>query len=215
MEKITILITDDHTLVREAWSTLLNADHRFKVLGLTGTGEEAIELVNQLHPDIVLMDINLPGINGIAATQLIRRNSPATKVLGVSMHTQPSYARKMFQHGASGYVSKDSSSEELCKAIIEVHNNQKYICDAIKDTITNLSLYSNDQQTAFNSVSKRELEIMDLVSQGYSSREIGDRLAISFKTVEAHRYNAMKKLNLKNAAAMVNYCNSNQVTFSN
>ena len=208
-EKITILITDDHTLLREAWSIFLNADPRFKVLGLAGTGEEAIELVNQFHPDIVLMDINLPGINGMAATQLIRRNSPATKILGVSMHTQPSYARKMLRHGASGYISKDSSSEEMCKAIMEVHNNQKYIGEAIINTITNLSINSYDQQTRGNSVSKREIEVMDLVSQGYSSREIGDLLAISIKTVEAHRYKAMKKLNLKNVAAMVNYSNSN------
>src|SRR5438067_1206348 len=120
MEKITILITDDHTLVRETWSFILNTDERFNVIAECGSGEEAVELATKLHPNIVIMDINLPGMNGIEATQLIRKSSPSSRILGVSLHTQPTYARKMIQKGAMGYVTKNSSREEMFKAIIEV-----------------------------------------------------------------------------------------------
>ena len=118
MDKITILIADDHTLVRETWSFILNTDPRFSVIAESGSGEEAVELAKKLRPNIVIMDINLPGINGIEATQQIRRFSPGSRILGVSLHTQPTYARKMMQKGALGYVTKNSSREEMFKAIL-------------------------------------------------------------------------------------------------
>jgi two-component system invasion response regulator UvrY len=118
MEKITILIADDHTLVRETWSFILNSDPRFFVVAECGSGEEAVEMAKNLRPAIVIMDINLPGINGIEATQQIRKFSPGSKILGVSLHTQPTYARKMMQKGAMGYVTKNSSREEMFKAIM-------------------------------------------------------------------------------------------------
>src|SRR5438067_2252311 len=123
-EKISILIADDHTLVRETWSFILNTDPRFTVIAESGSGEEAVELAKNLRPNIVIMDINLPGMNGIEATQLIRKYSPGTKVLGVSLHTQPTYARKMIQKGAMGYVTKNSSREEMFKAITEVQSGK-------------------------------------------------------------------------------------------
>lgn len=207
MEKITILITDDHTMVRENLGFLLNSDPRFNVVALVGTGEEAIELVKQIHLDIVLMDINLPGISGIEATREIRKISTVTKVLGLSMQNQPSYVKKMIRLGASGYVTKNSPVEEIRKAIIEVHNNRTYVCDEIKDTIANTSLFSNDQETQVNSISEREAEVISFVKLGYSSREIAECLKITRKTIEAHRYNVMRKLKLKNVAALVNYFN--------
>ena len=108
MEKITILIVDDHTLVRETWSEILNSDPRFTVVAQAGNADQAIEFAKKLRPKIIVMDINLPGMNGIDATHEILKNSPESKVLGVSMHTQPAYARKMMQNGASGYVTKNS-----------------------------------------------------------------------------------------------------------
>src|SRR5688572_15088036 len=124
MEKITILIADDHTLVRETWSFILNTDPRFTVVAESGSGEEAIELAKKLRPNVVIMDINLPGMNGIEATQQIRKYSPGTKILGVSLHTQPTYARKMMQNGAMGYVRKNSSREEMFKAILEIRSEE-------------------------------------------------------------------------------------------
>lgn len=213
MEKITILIADDHTLVRETWSFILNTDDRFKVIAESGSGEEAVELAKQLRPNIVIMDINLPGMNGIEATQLIRKFSPASRILGVSLHTQPTYARKMIQKGAMGYVTKNSSREEMFKAIMEVQQGRRYICDEIKNILSEQVINGEDQQTGLNALSQREIEIINFIKKGFSSKEIAESLDISVKTVEVHRYNVLKKLNLKNSAALVNYINNSQLEF--
>ncbi|MDB5253481.1 MAG: hypothetical protein JWP27_2650 [Flaviaesturariibacter sp.] len=215
MDKITILIADDHTLVRETWSFILNTDPRFTVVAESGSGEEAVELAKKLRPMIVIMDINLPGMNGIEATQLIRKFSPGSKVLGVSLHTQPTYARKMMQKGAMGYVTKNSSREEMFKAIMEIQAGKKYICDEIKNILSEQVISGEDQNTGLNSLSQREIEIISFIKKGNSSKEIADALNISVKTVEVHRYNILKKLNLKNAAALVNFINNSQLDFDN
>lgn len=211
MDKISILIADDHTLVRETWSFILNTDPRFTVVAESGSGEEAVELAKKLRPQIVIMDINLPGINGIEATQQIRKYSPGTKVLGVSLHTQPTYARKMMQKGAMGYVTKNSSREEMFKAIMEIQNGKKYICDEIKNILSEQVISGDDPQAGLNALSQREIEIIAYIKKGHSSKEIADALNISVKTVEVHRYNILKKLNLKNAAALVNFINNSQL----
>jgi DNA-binding NarL/FixJ family response regulator len=215
MDKITILIADDHTLVRETWSFILNTDARFSVVAESGSGEEAVELAKKLRPNIVIMDINLPGINGIEATQQIRKFSPGSKILGVSLHTQPTYARKMIQKGAMGYVTKNSSREEMFKAIMEIQGGKKYICEEIKNILSEQVISGDDPQTGLNSLSQREIEIIAFIKKGFSSKEIADELKISVKTVEVHRYNILKKLNLKNAAALVNYINNSQLDFDN
>ena len=213
MEKITILIADDHTLVRETWSYILNTDERFKVVAESGSGEEAVEMARQLRPDVVIMDINLPGMNGIEATQLIRKYSPASKILGVSLHTQPTYARKMIQKGAMGYVTKNSSREEMFRAITEVQQGRRYICDEIKNILSEQVINGEDTQAGVNALSHREIEVIQFIKKGFSSKEIAENLDISVKTVEVHRYNVLKKLNLKNAAALVNYINNSQLEF--
>jgi DNA-binding NarL/FixJ family response regulator len=213
MEKITILIADDHTLVRETWSFILNTDERFSVVAECGSGEEAVELAKQLRPHIVIMDINLPGMNGIEATQLIRKFSPASRILGVSLHTQPTYARKMIQKGAMGYVTKNSSREEMFKAIMEIQAGRRYICDEIKNILSEQVINGEDQQSGLNALSQREIEIINFIKKGFSSKEIAESLDISVKTVEVHRYNILKKLNLKNSAALVNYINNSQLEF--
>ena len=215
MEKITILIADDHTLIRETWSFILNTDNRFSVIAESGSGEEAVELAKQLRPNVVIMDINLPGINGIEATQQIRKFSPGSRILGVSLHTQPTYARKMIQKGAMGYVTKNSSRDEMFKAIIEIQNGRKYICEEIKNILSEQIISGEDAQAGLNSLSQREIEIIAFIKKGYSSKEIADALELSVKTVEVHRYNVLKKLNLKNAAALVNFINNSQLEFDN
>ncbi|MEP7376754.1 MAG: response regulator transcription factor [Chitinophagaceae bacterium] len=212
MAKISILITDDHLLVREAWSFILNTDPRFKVVAEAGSGEAAVELARQLCPDVVTLDINMPGMNGIETAALIRKSSPSTKVLGVSMHTQPAYVRKMLQNGVMGYVTKNSSREEMCKAIIEIHGNRKYICDEIKNILSD-HMVRGEEKSGFNDLSGREIEVIEFIKKGYSSKEIATPLGLSVKTVEAHRYNILKKLKLRNTAAMINCVNNNQAFF--
>jgi DNA-binding NarL/FixJ family response regulator len=211
MKQISTLIADDHTLVRETWSFILNSDERFNVIAECGSGEEAVDLARQLNPDVIIMDINLPGISGIEATGLIHQYAPASKVLGVSLHTQPAYARKMIQNGASGYVTKNSSRDEMFKAIIEIHEGRKYICEEIKNILSEQVINGGDAQNDVNTLSLREIEIIKLIRKGLSSKQIAETLCISFKTVEVHRYNILKKLNLRNTAALVNYINNSQL----
>jgi two-component system invasion response regulator UvrY len=211
MKKITILITDDHTLVRESWAFILSNDPRFEVIAECGSGEEAAEMSRQLKPDIVLMDINLPGINGMEATLLVKKYSPGSKIICVSMHTQPAYTRRVMQNGAMGYVTKSSSKEEMITAILEVYNNRKYICNDIKNLLSEQILGEDEKAAGLNSLSAREMDIISHVRKGLSSKEIAALLAISVKTVEVHRYNILKKLNLKNVAALVNYVNNSQL----
>ncbi|HYC40454.1 MAG TPA: response regulator transcription factor [Chitinophagaceae bacterium] len=208
MEKITILLVDDHKLIRESWSFILNNDPRFQVIGECSSGAEAIEFVTNNLPDVVLMDINMSPINGFDATRQILKQSPRTRVIGVSMHTMPAYARRMLQLGAKGYVTKNSSKEELLEAIVQVHAGGKYICEEVKNILAHRELDEKRDQPDMNLLSRRELGIVQLIREGLSSKEIALRLDISLKTVEVHRYNILKKLNLKNTAALVNFINT-------
>jgi DNA-binding NarL/FixJ family response regulator len=209
MEPITILLVDDHRLIRDSWSFILNSDPRFRVIGETDSGDEAIKIAKTKNPLVVLMDINMAPVNGFDATREIHKFSPGSKVIGVSMHAMPAYAKKILQMGAMGYVTKNSSKEELTTAIVEVNKGNKYICSEVKDILVEQQLEEGGPQTGINNLSKRETEIIQLIKQGLSSKEIGVRLDIALKTVEVHRYNILKKLNLKNTAALVNFINTN------
>ena len=208
MKKISIMVVDDHKLVRETWAYILNSDPRFIVTDECGDAEQSVELAREKRPDIVLMDINIQPFNGFEATEKIRKASPLSKVIGVSMHTEPAYTRKMLQVGARGYVSKNSSREEMCKAIVEVYNGNKYICDEIKSIIADQLLEGDDAPPSINNLTDRELQIINPIRQGMSSKEIAATMNISLKTVEVHRHNILKKLKLKNSAALVNFMNN-------
>lgn len=207
MEKISVLIADDHKLIRETWTYILNSDSRFQVIAECGDSEKAVEVTKQKRPHIVLMDINILPISGFEATERIKKVSPTTKVIGVSMHSQPAYAKKMLQIGARGYVTKNSSKEEMIKAILEVNGGSKYICDEIKNNISELILEENKDIPNVNALTEREIEIINLIKEGKSSKDIALVLNISLKTVEVHRHNVLKKLKLKNSASLVNFIN--------
>ncbi|HMR93094.1 MAG TPA: response regulator transcription factor [Chitinophagaceae bacterium] len=208
MEKISILLVDDHKLIRESWSFILNSDSRFSVVGETSSGNEAVELTGEKRPDIVLMDVNMSPVNGFDATKQIHRKFPESKVIAVSMHSMPAYTKRMLQVGAMGYVTKNSSKEEMINAILEVNEGKKYICEEIKNILAQQELEENHTDKEMNNLSRREIDIIRLIRDGMSSREIALELDISLKTVEVHRYNILKKLKLKNAAALVNFINS-------
>lgn len=208
MQKVSILIADDHKLIRETWSYILNNDPRFEVVAECGDSEQAVEVARQKRPQIVLMDINMTPLSGFEATEKIRKVSPASKIIGVSMHSQPAYAKKMLQIGARGYVTKNSSKEEMIKAILEVNSGNKYICDEIKNNISELVLEENKDTPNVNALTEREIQIINLIKEGFSSKEIANQLNISLKTVEVHRHNILKKLKLKNSASLVNFINN-------
>lgn len=208
MEKITILLVDDHKLIRESWSFILNSDSRFQVIGETSNAEEAVKVAKEKRPRIVLMDINMTPVNGFEVTKLIRKCSPGSKIIGISMHSMPAYARRMLQMGAMGYVTKNSSKEELMKAITEVSEGRKYVCEEVKNILAQQELVEEGGLPDMNILSRREIEIVLLIKEGMSSKEVALRLDISLKTVEVHRYNILKKLSLKNTAALVNFINA-------
>jgi len=208
MEKITILLVDDHKLIRDSWAFILNSDPHFLVVGETSSGQEAIEIAKDQKPAIILMDVNMTPINGFDATRQIHKISPESKVIAVSMHTMPAYAKRMIQVGAKGYVTKNSSKDELITAILEVYSGKKYICNEVKNILAEQELDQTGVEANLNNLSQRELDIIRLIKEGRSSREIAENMEISLKTVEVHRYNILKKLKLKNSAALVNFMNA-------
>jgi DNA-binding NarL/FixJ family response regulator len=209
MNKITILLVDDHKLIRDSWHHILNNDPRFQVIGETNDGNDAVKLAKIRKPQIILMDVNMTPVNGFDATEKIRKTSPESKVIGISMYCMPAYAKRMMQLGAMGYVTKNSSKDEMFEAIVEVNNGKKYVCDEVKDILARQELETEDDTIPdLNSLSRRELDIIQLIKKGMSSKEISIQLEISLKTVEVHRYNILKKLNFKNTASLINYINT-------
>ena len=208
MCKITVLIVDDHTLIRETWSFLLGRNENFEVIAEVGDGQKAIDIARDKRPNIVLLDINMTPLNGFDVLKMIRKQSPGSKVIAVSMHSQPAYAKKMLRMGAKGYVTKNSPRQEMLDAIIDVNNGNTYICQEVKNILSDQMLSEEDNTAGLNQLSEREIEVINQIRDGLSSKEIADRLAISIKTVEVHRHNILKKLKVKNTASLINYINS-------
>ncbi len=209
MKKVSIMIVDDHTLIRETWSFLLGKNENFEVVAECGDGERAIELARDKRPDVVLLDINMAPMSGFDILKMIRKYSPASKIIGVSMHSQPAYAKKMLRLGAKGYVTKNSPRNEMMEAITEVSKNNTYVCQEVKNILSEQMLNGGDQSNPdINNLSEREMQIVRSLKEGLSSKEIAMELNISLKTVEVHRHNILKKLKLKNTVSLINFINS-------
>jgi DNA-binding NarL/FixJ family response regulator len=204
MEKITILIVDDHKLIRETWKYLLSTKDYFQVVGDCGDPEEAIEIAKNKRPHIILMDIDMPTFSGIEATKMVRRFSPGSRIIGVSMHFHPTYVKKMFHAGAKGFITKNSSSEEMLHGIMEVYKGNEFICSDIKNNMPDGGIGKDETELNINSLTTREMEVISYIKAGLSSREMASILNISLKTVQGHRHNIHKKLKLKNSASLVN-----------
>ncbi len=208
MKKVSIMIVDDHTLIRETWSFLLGKNENFDVVAECGDGERAIELARDKRPDVVLLDINMAPMSGFDVLKMIRKYSPSSKIIGVSMHSQPAYAKKMLRLGAKGYVTKNSPRQEMLEAISEVSNNHVYICQEVKNILSDQLLNNDQVNPDINNLSDREMQIVRALKEGMSSKEIASELNISLKTVEVHRHNILKKLKLKNTVSLINFINS-------
>jgi len=211
MKNISVLLIDDHTLIRESWRALLNTVKNITIVGESGDGQAAIDLALTTRPDIVLLDINMQPMGGWEVLKMIRKLSPGSRIIIVSMHSQPVYAKKMIRLGAKGYVTKNSPLQELLDAIVEVSAGNIFICREVNKLIS--EPIKDDDQTVpdINSLSGRELQVASLISGGGSSKDIASALGVSLKTIEVHRYNILRKLNLKNTISLIRYLNAHAV----
>lgn len=200
---INILLADDHKILRDGLRNLLEKHANMKVIGEATNGREAIKKCKLLKPDVVVMDIAMEGLNGVEATKQIISYNPDIKVIALSMHSNKRFIINMFKAGAFGYLLKDSDSNELIKAINTVVANQKYINQNLSDVILN-ELVSPSKQID-SVLTGREKEILQLIAEGKSSKEIADILFLSSKTVDAHRKNIMDKLNLRTLPDLTKY----------
>jgi two-component system invasion response regulator UvrY len=205
-KKIKIVIADDHLLIAETWATLINLDPDFEVVKVFDNTQSLIEEISELKPDIAILDININPFSGIEATKMIRRLAPGTKIIGVSMHNQPSFAKKMMRNGAMGYVTKSSNKNEMYEAIRAVMRGEKFICSEIQRNITNQVLMDDDDNK-LSRLTEREIEIIKLIKNGSTNKEIAEKLFLSPRTVETHRARILKKLDLKNSLSLVKYIN--------
>lgn len=186
----------------------MGKNENFDVVAECGDGERAIELARDKRPDVVLLDINMAPMSGFDVLKMIRKYSPGSKIIGVSMHSQPAYAKKMLRLGAKGYVTKNSPRQEMLEAISEVSNNHVYICQEVKNILSDQLLNGDQVNPDINNLSDREMQIVRALKEGLSSKEIASDLNISLKTVEVHRHNILKKLKLKNTVSLINFINS-------
>jgi DNA-binding NarL/FixJ family response regulator len=178
------------------------------VIATCDNAAEAVAQVKEKRPNVILMDINMAPFSGLDGTQQILRISPDSKIIGLSFYSDPAYATKMLQMGGSGYLTKNSSREEMIKAILDVNNGNRYICDEIKNNTSWRSVEGNPGSN-LNSLTKREIQIINLLKNGFSSKEIAASLQIAHSTVEAHRYNILKKLKFKNTATLISFIYKN------
>lgn len=210
-KKISIMILDDHSLVAEMWSELINSDPRFTVLGICNdTTDDSIQQIKTKRPDVVILDINIPPISGIDATKIIKKESPGTRVIGVSMHNQPSFAKRMLKNGATGYVTKSSNKIEMFDAITSVMKGTIFVCKEIQENLSKQILV-DDELPDISKLSEREIDVLKLIKEGLSSKEIAAKIFLSYRTVEVHRSNILKKLNLKNTASLLKFIHNSSL----
>jgi len=202
MEKIIrVLIVDDHKLISQAWSALLNDAPSITVVGIADSEESAYNTAVSLRPDIILMDINLGSGSGIEAAIKINNTLPKCFIIGLSLHDDITYVKKFLSVGAKGYLTKNTNKGELISAIHAVYGGEIFIASDIKDRYFTSLLNVNNTENK-KELTLKEIEIVKLISQGFTSKDIADKLFVSPRTVETHRHNILKKLGLPNAAQL-------------
>ena len=206
MSKLRILLADDHETVREGLKTILNAQTDMEVIAEAPDGRSAVERTSLLHPDIVIMDVSMPGMNGLRATQAIREMCPTAKVLTLTRHTEEGYLHQLMRAGASGYVLKQSRAAEILQAIRAVATGGTYVDPHLDRPVgkinTPVPARSGQSRSA---LSQREEEVLRLVAWGYSNKEIASQLNLSVKTIETHKANAAQKLGFTNRIEIVSF----------
>ena len=202
MSNVRVLLVDDHTVVRRGLRKILESavsTDGIEVIGEAGNGGDAIEAAVALHPDVVLMDVGLPGMNGIEATRRIQAAAPGTAVLMLSIHSDDQYVQQSLAAGAKGYVLKDADAQELMAAIVSVRKGETFLSHTLSTTSGDVGRWSPD------ALSPREREVLRMISAGRTSREVAAALGLSINTVETHRRHIIGKLDLHSTAELVRY----------
>ncbi len=193
---ITVLVADDHELVRSGIEHILNADPEITVVGAAATGEEALELADSLRPDIVIMDINMPGLGGLAACQKLKRRHPDIRLIALSVYADGPIPRQLIEAGVDGYLSKHCPPQEMIKAVTTVHRGDRYLSRDVASRL--VFAHPEKDTTPFDRLSSREMEVTLLTLQGKSIQEIAAILSVSPKTVCTYRYRIFEKLGIRN-----------------
>jgi DNA-binding NarL/FixJ family response regulator len=203
---IRILLADDHKIVRQGLRTLLQKEPYMEVVAEAEDGRASLKLAQQLSPQVVIMDVGMPDLNGIEATRQVLADSPGIKVIALSMHSDRRFVVNMLKAGASGYLLKDSAFEELAAAIRAVMANKTYLSPGVSDVVIKDYISSPKlDSSAFSVLTAREREVLQLMAEGKSTKQIADRLIVSVKTIETHRQQIMNKLNIHSVAELTKY----------
>lgn len=200
---IRILLADDHALVRQGLRFILEAQDDMEIVGQAGNGNEAVELAEKLKPDVVIMDVAMPGLNGVEATRRLAASLPRTRVLALSMHKDSVYVREILRAGARGYLLKDSGDADLVAAVRAIAKGEGYISPAVSEAV--LSDYRKHVTDPLDLLTGREREVLQLIAEGKTNKEIATDLNLSVYTVEAHRGRIMEKLNLHSTGELVRF----------
>jgi DNA-binding NarL/FixJ family response regulator len=204
---VKVLLADDHPIVLQGLRRLLESKPDFQVVGETGDGLAVVGLVEQFRPDVLIVDLMMPGLNGLEVTRQVCRRFDATRVIVLSMHKDDDYVIQALRNGAAGYVIKDTGPSELVLAINQVMGGQQFLSPVIAERINAQLMNHPDEPLVdpYEQLTSREREVLQLVAEGFTGKEIGDRLTISPRTVEQHRSNIMRKLGLANQREIVRY----------
>lgn len=193
---IKIILADDHCLVRTGLKRLLDDIENFTVVGEANNGLDAISLVTEQQPDVVILDINMPELNGLETTERLHRDFPEVKILIISMHSDEIFPQRLLKAGAHGYLTKDSGIQEIAHAISEVMASRSYICNEVSRKLALVNTGSN-KESPFVNLSKRELQVLGLMIKGLKVNDISEQLSLSPKTVSTYRYRLFSKLSVK------------------
>jgi DNA-binding NarL/FixJ family response regulator len=208
MKKIRILLVDDHKILRDGICSLLKEYPDMEVVGEAADGNNAFNLVKELSPDMVIMDISMPELNGIEATRKILADYPHIKIMALSMHYDKHFVSEIFKAGASGYLLKDCAFDEMAHAIRMIIDNKTYINSQIASLVVESLMSdtpSSHNKHAFSLLTEREKEVLQLIAEGKSTKQIASHLNVSTKTIESHRRQVMGKLNIRNVADLTKY----------
>ena len=212
MTSLGIVIVDDHAVVRRGVRALLESQPGWKVLGEAVTGREAVELAKRLQPDVVVMDLSLPELNGLDAARQILKDSPRTEILVLTMHHSEELARDVLQAGARGYVLKSDADQSLIAAVENLRQHKPFLTSTVTEFVLDDYVHRMEEESASPvAVTPREREIIQLLAEGKSNKETASALSVSVKTVEAHRANIMRKLRLKSVSDLVRYAIRNKI----